>query len=248
MIAILRAACGVGALPQGIFVSRNLSSDPETGLGRASAAQIAEAIRDGRGLDGRFLNLWGMPWMYLHRLSADDAEAIASYLKSLPPVHNAIPAPLSYGFAETIAGKLIGGGFPVAPPPVLTYSEGSYANQPSPSPDQIQGWLVAGQWAAALIALAALIRLPSSRRVWLFGALGAAAAGLAFAAGWFVDATPAIGFLPPDQVADGATRHPTSAPCRRRRPQWRNADNIFPDYTLASAWDSMKEQTANILF
>ena len=196
----------VGALPQGVFVSRNLTSDPETGLGRASAAEIAEAIRDGRGRDRRPLNPWGMPWIYLHRLSADDATAIASYLKTLPPVHNAIPGPLSYGFAETIARKLIGGGIPVAPPPVLTYSAGSYANEPSPSPDRIQGWLVAAQWAAALIALAALIRLPSSRRGWLLAALGAAAVGLAFAAGWFVYATPAIGFLPPDQVADGATR------------------------------------------
>ncbi|HKN30745.1 MAG TPA: c-type cytochrome [Roseiarcus sp.] len=196
----------VGALPQGVFVSRNLTSDPETGLGRASAAQIAEAIRDGRGLDGRPLNLWGMPWMYLHRLHPDDAQAIASYLKTLPPVHNAIPAPLSYGFAETIARKLIGGGLPVAPPPVLTYSEGSYANQQSPSPGQIQGWLTAAEWAAALAAVIALIRLPSTRRRWLFAALGVAAAGPIFAAGWFVDATPAIGFLPPDQVADGATR------------------------------------------
>ncbi len=194
-----------GALPQGVFISRNLTSDPETGLGLASAAQIADAIRDGHGLDGRTLNLWGMPWMYLHRLGADDAEAVAAYLETLPPAHNAIPAPLHCGFVETIARKLIGGGLPAAPPPVLTYSEGSYANQPSPSPDRIQDCLVAAQWAAALVALVALIRLPAAWRGWLFAALGAVVAGLVAAAGWFVAATPAIGFLPPDQVADGAT-------------------------------------------
>ena len=195
----------VGALPQGVFICRNRTSDPETGLGRASADEIADAIRDGRGLDRRTLNLWGMPWMYLHRFSADDAEAIGSYLKTLAPAHNAIPAPLTYGFVETILRKLIRGGFPAAPPPVLTYSDGSYANQPSPSPDRIQDWLVAGQWAAALVAVAALIRLPASRRGWLFAALGAVGAGLAAAAGWFVATTPAISLLPPDQVADGAT-------------------------------------------
>ena len=86
----------VGALPQGVFVSRNLTSDPDTGLGRASVSEIADAIRNGRGLDGQTLNFWGMPWMYLHRLSEDDARAIATYLKTLPPQRNAIPNPLHY--------------------------------------------------------------------------------------------------------------------------------------------------------
>jgi mono/diheme cytochrome c family protein len=139
----------VGALPQGVFVSRNLTSNPDTGLGRATAGEIAAAIRDGRGLDGRTLNLWGMPWMYLHRLSVPDAEAIAAYLKTLPPVHNAIPSPLHYGFVETVVRKLMGGGFPSTPPSTLTYADGSFANPPNPAPDRIQGWLAAGQMAAA---------------------------------------------------------------------------------------------------
>jgi mono/diheme cytochrome c family protein len=37
----------VGAYPQGVFVSRNLTGDPETGLGRWSEAEIATAIRTG---------------------------------------------------------------------------------------------------------------------------------------------------------------------------------------------------------
>ncbi len=144
----------VGALPQGVFVSRNLTSDPDTGLGRASVSQIADAIRNGRGVDGRTLNFWGMPWMYLHRLSGDDAAAIATYLKTLPPQRNAIPDPLHCGFVETIARKLAAGQFPVAPPAVLTYSAGSYANQSSPAPDRVQNWLISGQWAALFLALA----------------------------------------------------------------------------------------------
>ena len=43
---------------------------------------------------------------------ADFAEAMAAYLKTLPPVRNAVPAPLHYGFVETIARKLVRGGFP----------------------------------------------------------------------------------------------------------------------------------------
>ena len=38
----------VEAYPQGVFVSRNLTSDPETGLGKWTEVQIATAIRTGR--------------------------------------------------------------------------------------------------------------------------------------------------------------------------------------------------------
>ena len=201
----------VGALPQGVFVSRNLTSDPDTGLGRASVSQIADAIRNGRGVDGRTLNFWGMPWMYLHRLSGDDAAAIATYLKTLPPQRNAIPDPLHCGFVETIARKLAAGQFPVAPPAVLTYSAGSYANQSSPAPDRVQNWLISGQWAALFLALAGLPffaprgrRLPASFRGWLAVALALSGIAACLAVGWILYATPAIGLLPPDRIADGA--------------------------------------------
>ena len=78
----------VGAYPQGVFISRNLTSDPNTGLGRWSDAEVASAIRDGRSKDGRELNLWGMPWAFFHNLAPDDAQAIARYLKTLPAAHN----------------------------------------------------------------------------------------------------------------------------------------------------------------
>jgi hypothetical protein len=34
-----------------------------------------------------------MPWQGLSRLSSDDAHAIVAYLRSLPPVKNAVPGP-----------------------------------------------------------------------------------------------------------------------------------------------------------
>ncbi len=74
----------VGAYPQGVFISRNLTSDLNTGLGRWSDAEVASAIRDGRSKDGWELNLWGMPWAFFHNLTPDDAQAIARYLKTLP--------------------------------------------------------------------------------------------------------------------------------------------------------------------
>jgi hypothetical protein len=74
-------------------VSRNLTSDAETRLGRWSEAQVVTALRDGRS-GGRVLVVFGMPWIYFHSFTAADATAIARYLKMLPPVHNRIP-PLS---------------------------------------------------------------------------------------------------------------------------------------------------------
>jgi mono/diheme cytochrome c family protein len=44
-------------LSQGTFISRNLTSDNDTGLGRWSEGEVATAIRDGRSRDGHVLNL-----------------------------------------------------------------------------------------------------------------------------------------------------------------------------------------------
>ena len=118
----------VGAYPQGVFISRNLTSDPNTGLGRWSDAEVASAIRDGRSKDGRELNLWGMPWAFFHNLTPDDAQAIARYLKLLPAAHNEIPPPLHYGVVETIAAKFWLGDPLLGQAPRLTYDIGSYAN------------------------------------------------------------------------------------------------------------------------
>ncbi len=66
----------VDAYPHGGFVSRNLTCDPQTGLGNWTDRQIANAIRTGQA-PSRTLNPWGMPWLFLHGLTEDDALAIA---------------------------------------------------------------------------------------------------------------------------------------------------------------------------
>jgi hypothetical protein len=40
-----------------------------------------------------------MPWRSFAKLTQSDAQAIAAYLKSLPPVHNKAPGP--FGADET---------------------------------------------------------------------------------------------------------------------------------------------------
>ena len=78
---------GVGA-----FVGRNLTPDKETGLGNWTDDQIISAITAGVRPDGRMLAPI-MPWQGLSHLTSDDAHAIVAYLRSLPPVKNAVPGP-----------------------------------------------------------------------------------------------------------------------------------------------------------
>src|SRR5207244_7015331 len=95
----------IEAGPHGVVFSRNLTPDPDTGLGGWTVEQIANAIRTGH-TPTRRLNYWGMPWMVLGAMSEADARAVATYLKTLMPVRNRVPAPLHYGFVETVARKL----------------------------------------------------------------------------------------------------------------------------------------------
>ncbi len=87
------AVPGVGA-----FVGPNLTPDKETGLGAWTDDQIIAALTKGVTPDGRKLSPV-MPWQELAALTPDDAKAIAAYLRSLPPVKNAVPGP--FGANET---------------------------------------------------------------------------------------------------------------------------------------------------
>ena len=76
----------------GAFVGRNLTPDKETGLGNWTDEQIIAAFTRGVRPDGRQLAPI-MPWQELAALSSDDAKAIVAYLRTLPPVKNAVPGP-----------------------------------------------------------------------------------------------------------------------------------------------------------
>jgi mono/diheme cytochrome c family protein len=76
----------------GAFVGRNLTPDKETGLGNWTDDQIISAFTAGIRPDGRRLAPI-MPWQELSHLTSDDAHAIVAYLRSLPPVKNAVPGP-----------------------------------------------------------------------------------------------------------------------------------------------------------
>ena len=97
----------VSAYPWGVWFSRNLTPDPDTGLGRWSEAEIVTAITQGIARDGRRLHPMAMPWVWFSRLTPEDAHAIATYLKSLPPIRNDVPKPRLLTLGEEVGAKLL---------------------------------------------------------------------------------------------------------------------------------------------
>jgi mono/diheme cytochrome c family protein len=73
----------------GVFVGQNLTPDKDTGLGDWTSEQIIAAIRTGKTPEGRDLSPV-MPFAAFSHLADADAEAIAAFLKSLPPVSNRV--------------------------------------------------------------------------------------------------------------------------------------------------------------
>jgi mono/diheme cytochrome c family protein len=102
---------GFGDPASGVWIGGNLTPDPETGLGKWTPEQIVTAFTKGKLPDGRELSQM-MPWPALSHLTPDDANAIAAYLQSLPPVKNAIPGPYKAG--ETPATPYVSAVIPTA--------------------------------------------------------------------------------------------------------------------------------------
>ena len=75
----------------------NITPDPETGIGRWTDAQIATAIREGRRPDGSTIGP-PMPIALYRGLSDHDLTAIVTYLRTVPPKHNAVTQHSTYPF------------------------------------------------------------------------------------------------------------------------------------------------------
>lgn len=73
---------------KGTFVvPPNITPDPETGIGGWSVTAIVKAIRTGKTPGGRTLSI-AMPWRTQYAaLTDEDAQAIATYLLTVPAVH-----------------------------------------------------------------------------------------------------------------------------------------------------------------
>jgi mono/diheme cytochrome c family protein len=75
----------------GTYVARNITPDSATGIGLWTDGEILQAIREGVNQDRRTL-FPIMPMEWLKSLSDADGLAMVAYLRSLPPVHNPVPA------------------------------------------------------------------------------------------------------------------------------------------------------------
>ena len=87
------------------YVSRNLTSDPDTGLGQRSNEDIKRVLRSGVFADGHQVTYTVMPWASFSNWSEEDQYAVIVYLRHLPAVRHATPEPVP-GNAITIPGAI----------------------------------------------------------------------------------------------------------------------------------------------
>ncbi len=74
----------------GEVYSTNITPDPESGAGKWTDDQLARAIREGIGHDGRALFPM-MPYQRLHAMSDEDLASVVVYLRTVPAVPHKQP-------------------------------------------------------------------------------------------------------------------------------------------------------------
>jgi mono/diheme cytochrome c family protein len=92
-------------VPFGDFISYNLTSDKETGLGSWTDDQIKTFVTKGIRRDGTRMIPYPMPWPNYAHMNDDDLNALVAFLRSLPAVMNRIPPPRQPNIASYLAGK-----------------------------------------------------------------------------------------------------------------------------------------------
>jgi mono/diheme cytochrome c family protein len=79
---------GVDGAP--FVTAANLTPDPETGIGHVTDDELARAVREGIGRDGRAL-FPIMPYASMHAMPDEDLASVVVYLRSLKPIRNPLP-------------------------------------------------------------------------------------------------------------------------------------------------------------
>jgi mono/diheme cytochrome c family protein len=106
--------------PHGTFVSRNLTSDKETGLGRRTDDEVKRVLRSGTFTDGHVASGTSMPWPVFSNWTEEDRHAVVVYLRHLKPITHQIPEPTP-GNGVTIPGAIeqdyVGKDYGIAPKP-----------------------------------------------------------------------------------------------------------------------------------
>lgn len=82
--------------PWGASYAANLTPD-DTGIGNWTFEQFDRAFRQGKfkGLENSRPLLPPMPWQMYSNMTQDDVKAVFTYLKTLPPIKNLVPSPVT---------------------------------------------------------------------------------------------------------------------------------------------------------
>jgi mono/diheme cytochrome c family protein len=83
------------------YVSRNLTPDKETGLGRRSEDEVKRVLRSGVFPDGHVVPTTNMPWGAFANWSEEDRHAVVVYLRHIPAIHNQTPEPVPGNAVKT---------------------------------------------------------------------------------------------------------------------------------------------------
>lgn len=91
--------------PWGISYAANLTPDSATGTGSWTEDNFVKALRTGKhlGQEGGRPIMPPMPWQMAGQMTDEDLKAVFTYLQSLPPVKNRVPAPVSPAEAAKLA-------------------------------------------------------------------------------------------------------------------------------------------------
>jgi mono/diheme cytochrome c family protein len=89
----------------GTYVSRNLTPDRETGIGRRTDDELLRVLRSGTFPDGHVVPTTAMPWGVFSNWTEEDRRAVVVYLRHLKAWRHATPEPVP-GNAITIPGAV----------------------------------------------------------------------------------------------------------------------------------------------
>lgn len=79
----------------GVTCSQNLTPVENTGAGLWTEKMFRSAMRTGKHMGMGRPIMPPMPWPGAGGLSGEDLAAVFAYLKSIPPIKNAVPGPLT---------------------------------------------------------------------------------------------------------------------------------------------------------
>jgi mono/diheme cytochrome c family protein len=87
------------------YVSRNLTPDKETGLGRRTDDDVKRVLRSGTFADGHVVETTVMPWGAFSNWTEEDLHAVVVYLRHIKPIRHVTPEPVPC-HAITVPGAI----------------------------------------------------------------------------------------------------------------------------------------------